>query len=146
MPNNSSKALIWQISFTTYFCYTYFKKRETKPWFFVVVMVTEYLETSNWQKVESKEKKFWLSTKKEFNTLFLNIFAYFSFTYTLTALKEPLNLSPRSLWKWCYFSLVNNYAIVVTLPPYINVKPSCNGPSSSSSSQDVLLYTNNLCF
>jgi hypothetical protein len=60
-------------------------------------MVTEYLETSNWQKVESKQKTFDYQQKKGFNTLFLNIFAYFSFTYTETALKEPLNLSPRSL-------------------------------------------------
>ena len=80
--------------------------------------------------------RLWLSTTLhniscvDFNKFMIYLHTlFFSHTHTFTALREPLNLSPRSSRKWCYFSLVNNYAIVVTLPPYINVKP-VNGRTS----------------
>ena len=80
--------------------------------------------------------RLWLSTRLHhiscagFNRFMIYLHTiFFSHTHTFTALREPLNLSPRSSRKWCYFSLVNNYAIVVTLPPYINVKP-VNGRTS----------------
>lgn len=82
--------------------------------------------------------RLWLSTRLHhiscagFNRFMIYLHTiFFSHTHTFTALREPLNLSPRSSRKWCYFSLVNNYAIVVTLPPYINVKP-VNGRTSIS--------------
>ena len=82
------------------------------------------------------KSRLWLSTTLhniscvDFNKFMIYLHTlFFSHTHTFTALREPLNLSPRSSQKWCYFSLVNNYAIVVTLPPYINVKP-VNGRTS----------------
>ena len=82
------------------------------------------------------KSRLWLSTRLHniscvgFNKFMIYLHTlFFSHTHTFTALRESLNLSPRSSQKWCYFSLVNNYAIVVTLPPYINVKP-VNGRTS----------------